>query len=205
MKWLRLPDKVLKCVNHLWWLISPSSVWSCPVVFAACFGSLATDTARMQRTRRLGNRHVILLAAGWRKSFQSEESRLSGSESLLLKGRFFFRVCIAPLPVRGFWEFLHFLNSFLFYFSYSLSQVKRAYAPWCITNSSNRIERFIMKEKRDHWKIKGLNFYSFIFYKILLTHNLWIRVRFREDGVLCENPFKITSDVIAWRSHPAGD
>ena len=52
IKWLRHPDKVLKCVSRLRQLISSNSVWSCPVVLSCCLlrrvGSLATGATHMR-------------------------------------------------------------------------------------------------------------------------------------------------------------
>ena len=110
-----LPNQALKYNSCLRWLISLNSVWSCPVVISCCLllraGSLAKPrgldkTSALPRSQPSG-----------RTSFQSERFlwrervKLSLSQWRLS----FFSACVAPLPIRGFLEFLHFFKNY-FYF-----------------------------------------------------------------------------------------
>ena len=126
---LFLPNQVLKYISRLRWSISPNSVWSCPVVSSFCLhqhvGWLAADTTRMRSPGKLAKQACYLASTRVEGSpFSLKGSAEVRANLSLSQGRFFFfffffRSCVAPLPVRGFLEFLHFFRIY-FYFIYSI-------------------------------------------------------------------------------------
>ena len=122
---IRLLCKALKCTSHFRWLISPKSVflvvsekssWCLCQRGAFCFGgvsSQAADLGRYQVTRP--NQHLFAASSLRKEKRVYSELRWklkSGRISLLHMDGPFFRHALLLLPIRGFLEFLHFLNLF---------------------------------------------------------------------------------------------
>ena len=112
-KWLRPPDKGLKYTSRLQWLISPNSMWPCPVVFFMMMvWWLASSRHNTHaKSQDLANKCATLLASR-KTSFQSVGYRWSVVKFLL------FWACVASTSCQGFLGISALLEVILFYLFY---------------------------------------------------------------------------------------
>ena len=101
-----LPNQALKYISCLQWLISPNSVWSCPMVSLHCLlwyvSLLAADTMHMQSPGDLA-KQVCYLANFWlEKSLFSLKNPIVIRANLsFLQERFLFFVHASPHFLLG--------------------------------------------------------------------------------------------------------